>query len=121
MTGSKRWYQLSMLQMLVAMAMTAWLVWLNRPVPCYVHSDLGGMTCVGESQGWPIHFRPFRWRELPVILTPSAEPRAPIASPTRSLAQDIHWLPLLVDTVLGAMMITLAVFIVGLFGKRKAS
>lgn len=121
MTVPKRWFQLSMLQMLVAMAMTAWLVWLNRPVPCYVHSDLGGMTSVGESQGWPIYFRPFRWRELPVILTPSAEPRAPIATPTRSLAQEIHWLPLLVDTVLGAMMITVAVIIVGLFGKRKGS
>ena len=105
--------------MLVAMAVVAVLSWLNRPVPYFIHSEIGGMTSIGDSQGWPICFRPFRWRVISIILTPSAEPRANVASPTRNVLQEIIWLPLLVDIVLAAMLVTVAVIVVGLFGKKK--
>lgn len=39
MNAPKRWYQLSMLQMPVAMAVVAALSWLNRPVPFLLTLD----------------------------------------------------------------------------------
>lgn len=115
----KRWYQLSMLQILIAMAVVSVLVWLNRPIPYRIHSYLGGMVSIGESQGWPICFRPVRWMGIPVILTPSAEPQATVVSPKRNIAQEIRLLPLLADMLFGAICTMATVLIVGQFRKKK--
>lgn len=48
MTTSNRWYQLSVLQLMVAMAGVAILVWLNRPVPYRIDFDEGGTMPLGS-------------------------------------------------------------------------
>ena len=119
MTTPRRWYQLSMLQLLVAMAVVATLVWLNRPVPFWLEFDVGGTLKVGDSQGWPINFRPFHWTTIPLILTPSANPSVSIASPPNTVTHEINLLALLVDIAIGVLIVTGALMLVGKFGKRK--
>lgn len=114
MTAPNRWYQLSMLQILVAMAVVSLVVWLNRPVPYRIDFDEGGTMPLGDSQGWPFNFRPLSWPLIPVILTPQQANLLP----KNTVKNDITVLPLMIDITLGSLMITGSLILVGKFTQR---
>lgn len=107
MTPPKRWYQLSMLQLLVAMAVVASVVSLNLPVSRKVgtgrRDDGQEMTFFVTEAGWPLLFVSGFW---------STTTQAWLEQPPVGVdLQDIDFVVLFIDLLIDCALLTAVLWV----------
>ena len=101
MTTRKRWYQLSMLQLLVAMAVASLFCWINLPKRSVLVVEPETIV-VAYTAGWPLTYSNV---ETMALNYPSSIEVAP--------AMEWRWQPLLINITIGLMVWGLSLIGVG--------
>lgn len=121
MTAPKRWYQLSMLQILVAMAVVAVLWTINAKVdrvPIYSEWEAPAplISHYQVCAGWP-----FKYLDGVVVAFrfPGVEDQSAKHAPPTIVEPAIRLVPLLGNIAAGSVLLTVALLLVVKLGKQR--